>query len=189
MTQTLTSVQKWGKRVVFSQTHFFSDYKNVALFVHRAALPCCLCLHKHPMLISSLFAYHFASHWILSATRWKNLSFSKSWQRFQWKGSGFESPPKSGIRRWDSSLKLSFGWVWVPPGERCGFTHSSAEEMDPSPLQPSLWSLARSYTGHSSVLQTARPADSGLEEPARAVSQVPESRSEVLGPRRRVSKM
>ena len=34
--------------------------------------------HKHPVLINSFFACYFASHWILSETGQKNLSFSKS---------------------------------------------------------------------------------------------------------------
>ena len=72
---------KMREKVVFP--HLLSDYKNVALFVLRAALPCLpTCIsHKRPMLINSLFAYHFASRWILSASRLKNMSFSKSWHQ------------------------------------------------------------------------------------------------------------
>lgn len=69
------------KELVFSSPHFFLDYKNIALFVLGAVLPCLTtCIpHKHPMLINPLFAYHFASHWIISVLRPKNMTFSKSW--------------------------------------------------------------------------------------------------------------
>ena len=55
------------KKVVFSHPHFLFDYKNVALFVLRAALPCLspCTSQKCPMLTNSLFACHFASLWIL----------------------------------------------------------------------------------------------------------------------------
>ena len=43
---------------------FVFDYKNEALYVFRATLPCMqACIsHKRPMLINSFFAYHLASH-------------------------------------------------------------------------------------------------------------------------------
>ena len=68
------------KKVVFSLPHFFFGYKIVALFVPRAALPCLpTCIsYKRSMLINSLFVYHFASYQIISVSRQKKLSFSKS---------------------------------------------------------------------------------------------------------------
>ena len=66
------------KKVVFSPAHFFLEDKDVDLLVLRAPFPCqpaCIS-HKRPMLTDSLFAYHFASHRLPSATRQKNLSFS-----------------------------------------------------------------------------------------------------------------
>ena len=52
------------RKVIFFPVHFFLDNKNIALLVLRAALPCLpACIsHRHPMLIKSLFACHFASH-------------------------------------------------------------------------------------------------------------------------------
>ena len=53
---------KMRKKVVFSPPHFCFDYKNEALFVVGATLPClpaCIC-HKCPRLINSFFVYHFA---------------------------------------------------------------------------------------------------------------------------------
>ena len=57
------NVYFWGKKMVFFTPHFFFNYKNAALFVLRAALPCLpACIsHKHLTLINSLFAHHFAS--------------------------------------------------------------------------------------------------------------------------------
>ena len=63
-------------------------------FVLRVAecscLPACF-LHKHPILLNPLLTYHFASCWILSAPRQKQLSFSKPcdqvW-RFSWETVG-----------------------------------------------------------------------------------------------------
>ena len=53
---------KMRKKVVFSPPHFCFDYKNEALFVVGATLPClpaCIC-RKCPRLINSFFVYHFA---------------------------------------------------------------------------------------------------------------------------------
>ena len=61
---SLDMYPKMRKKVVFSPPHFFFDYKSVAVLVLGAVLPCwpaCIS-HKHPMLINSLFAYHFASY-------------------------------------------------------------------------------------------------------------------------------
>ena len=67
------------KNTVFSPPHFFFDYTNVAPLVPGVAVlscqPTCI-LHRHTILINSLFAYHFASHWIPSVTKWKNPSLS-----------------------------------------------------------------------------------------------------------------
>ena len=80
---SLNVYPKMRKKVVFSPPRFSFGYKNVVLFVLGAVLPCLpACIsHKHPMLINSHFVYHFASRWILSASRQTNLSFSRSWHQ------------------------------------------------------------------------------------------------------------
>jgi len=50
---------KMRKMVVFSSAHFSLGYENTA-FSSGAAFPACI-FHNSPMLISLLFAYHFAS--------------------------------------------------------------------------------------------------------------------------------
>ena len=103
------------KKVVFSPPHFFFDYKSMALSVLGAvALPCqpTRIAHKHPMLINSLFACCFASRWIFSVTRQKNLSFSKSWHQvssFNQKTVGL-----SPLLVRDRGFKFQ-SEVWVPP--------------------------------------------------------------------------
>ena len=75
------------RNTVFSPPHFFFDYTNVAPLVPGVAVLSCqpTCIsHKHTMLINSLFAYHFASHWIPSVTKWKNPSLSSDTRWVVW---------------------------------------------------------------------------------------------------------
>ena len=75
------------KNMVFFPPHFFFDYTNVAPLVPGVAVLSCqpTCIsHKHTMLINSLFAYHFASHWIPSVTKWKNPSLSSDTRWVVW---------------------------------------------------------------------------------------------------------
>ena len=75
------------KNMVFFPPHFFFDYTNVAPLVPGVAVlswqPTCIS-HKHTMPINSLFAYHFASHWIPSVTKWKNPSLSSDTRWVVW---------------------------------------------------------------------------------------------------------
>ena len=134
-------MSRMRKKVVFSPPCFFFDYKNVALIVLRAALPCLTaCIsRKHPMLIYSFFVHCLVSLWILSVMRQKNPSFSRSWHQVSsfnekvvgsslllssslwdqapiWGVAGFESQPMG------SSSNMSFGWVWVPSEKECSFS-------------------------------------------------------------------
>ena len=68
---SLNVCPKMRKMVVFSSAHFSSSYENAA-FSSGAAFPACI-FRNCPMLISLLFAYHFASGRVLSTTRQKNL--------------------------------------------------------------------------------------------------------------------
>lgn len=68
-----------GKKMVFFTPHFFFNYKNVALFVLRAALPrlpACIS-HKHLMLINSSLPITLP-HAESFLNQDKNLSSSKS---------------------------------------------------------------------------------------------------------------
>ena len=71
------------RKVVYSTPHFFFDYKNIALFVLSAVLPCqTICIsHKHPLLINSLFAIFMLKRtWASesSDTRWA-VSIKRQW--------------------------------------------------------------------------------------------------------------
>ena len=130
---------KMRKKVIFSPPHFFFDYKNVALFVLGTVLPCLSASisHKHPILINSLFACIFASCWILSATRQKDLSFSKSWHQVRGfnqttvgsspllvRDGGFKSQSEVQVGSSPSS------WVWVPIWVLAGFkSHPRRSEV------------------------------------------------------------
>ena len=107
----MTSIPKWERR--WSPPPFFSfDYKNVALIVLRAALPCLTaCIsRKHPMLIYSFFVHCLVSLWILSVMRQKNPSFSRSWHQvssFNEKVVGSSLFLSSSL--WDQAPV----WVWL----------------------------------------------------------------------------
>ena len=107
----MTSVPKWERR--WSPPPFFSfDYKNVALIVLRAALPCLTaCIsRKHPMLIYSFFVHCLVSLWILSVVRQKNPSFRRSWHQvssFNEKVVGSSLLLSSSL--WDQAPI----WVWL----------------------------------------------------------------------------
>ena len=60
---SLNGYLKMRKKEVFSPSHIFFDYKNVALFVLRAVLSCLSTTssHKHSIMINSLFACIIAS--------------------------------------------------------------------------------------------------------------------------------
>ena len=86
----------------FCQKVFF-DYKNVALFVLRAARPClpACTSHRHPVLINLFFACQAASHSILSPpSELQSVLRLAAW--LQRKDCEFDSLPKSGL------------WVQVP---------------------------------------------------------------------------
>ena len=96
------------KKAVFSPPlHFFSDYKNLALFVFRAVLPClpAFISHKHPMLINSLVCLSLC---LMLNSFCDKTKEPELWEvltpgeQFQWKDNGFESPPSWG------------SWVQVP---------------------------------------------------------------------------
>ena len=103
------------KKVVFSSPYFSFVCKNEVLLVFQAELsrlPTCLS-HKNLMLINSLLVCHFASRWIPSAPRQKDLCFSKSSHQV----SSFNG------KKVDSS---SSPWIWVPLKKVCGFAGPSS---------------------------------------------------------------